>query len=105
MELISFMVICRVEKWAIDEEGRALNYEFDDLFFLSRTGRKLKWYDEELNEIEQPISGNLRHLHRILNNEMNDSLDFDGFSLDLIFHEDDVFPYDSYNKIDYGELL
>lgn len=99
------MVICRVEKWITDNDGFAVSSEFDELYFLLRNGRKLQWFDKDLKKVEPVVCEKLRILHRVLNNEMNDTIDYDGFSLDFIFHEDNVFPYDVHSKIDYSKVL
>lgn len=111
--------ICRIESYpnrTVYGDGESLiDCDWNDVYILDlRYGRK-RWFDENCNPIENPLKGyNLKEFYKEVENAWKDK-EYKRYSsnyceegkeeeFDIMFKDEDIFPYNVYNGIDYYDL-
>lgn len=110
--------ICRIESYpnrTVYGDGENLiDCDWNDVYILDlRYGRK-RWFDENCNPIENPLKGeyNLKAFYEEVENAWKDKKYLNSIycekgkeeEFDIIFKDEGVFPYNSYNDINYYDL-
>lgn len=112
--------ICRIESYpnrTVYGNGDSLiECDWNDVYILDlRYGRK-RWFDEDYNPIKNPLKGkyNLKAFYEAVDDAWKDR-EYDRYcsnyceegkeeEFDIMFKDEGIFPYNSYNDIDYYDL-
>lgn len=111
--------VARIERWYREDTGDIEVGEYDEVYYFAQFRNKKYWFDEELNQIKNPLANkgyDLKEFYKCVSNThrgidtYNDDLygSFDAdknTTYDIIVEETDIMPYNIYKKINYKKEI
>lgn len=109
--------ICRIESYpnrTLYENGDIVECDWNEVYILDLRYGKKRWFNEKCELIENPLKNeyNLKEFYKEVENAWKDKKYLSGVyvennkeeEFDIIFKEEDIFPYNVYNGINYYDL-
>ena len=109
--------ICRIESYpnrTVYGNGEdPIDCDWNEVYILDLRYGKKRWFDENCNRIENPLKGyNLKEFYKEVEKAWKDKENLNSIyveegkedEFDIMFEDEDIFPYNTYNGINYYDL-
>lgn len=105
--------VARVEKWFKEDGDEYYGGDYDEVYYFAQFRNKKYWFDEELNQIKNPLRNkgyDLKEFYKTVS-KVHRGIDIRSFyadkntTYDIIVEEPNIMPYNLFNDIDYREEI